>query len=167
MFDPIPARRSGMNSTRIAEVLNFRRALPPIVTKGHVLALSSSINGSGGNGNGMSGRSYTTVEREIAGLVARGVMRKLVIPGLVAASGSGRRGVGDRFRLGGDASASAGASIGTGGSGGVEVMATGGEGLVLVKEWERMVEECTELSEDIKSKYTRIKYNQDITSSTL
>ena len=151
MFDPIPARRSGMNSTRIAEVLNFRRALPPIVTKGHVLALSSSVDSSGsgsdsvGGGYGVGCRSYTAVERDIAGLVARGVVRKVAIPGLVAASGSGKRGVGDRFRLGG-----AGAGASTGG-GGVDVTTAGGEGLVLVREWERMVEECTELPVDIKS----------------
>ena len=150
MFDPVPARYSGLNSTRIAEILNFRLALPPIVTKGHVLALTSSINGNGGDGNGMGGRSYTAMEREIAGLVTRGVVRKIAIPGLVAASGSGRRGVGDRFRLGGGGGG-AGTVAGAGGSGGVGIMMTGGEGLVLVKEWERLVNQSIELSEDVKS----------------
>ena len=166
MFDPIPARRSGMNSTRIAEVLNFRRALPPIVTKGHVLALSSSVDSSGsgsdsvGGGYGVGCRSYTAVERDIAGLVARGVVRKVAIPGLVAVSGSGKRGAGDRFRLGGG---------GGGGSGGVDVTTAGGEGLVLVREWERMVEECTELPVDIKSEYPGNASARDLftpTSST-
>lgn len=55
-----------MNSTRIAEVLNFRASLPPIVTVAHVHAL---------------GPSPTQVEREIADLVRRGVVRKIQIPG--------------------------------------------------------------------------------------
>lgn len=65
MFDPIP-ERGGLNSTRIAEILNFRKYLPPIVTLAHVHALIGSP---------------TTTEREIAELTKAGVIRKLVIPG--------------------------------------------------------------------------------------
>lgn len=65
MFDPIP-ERGGMNSTRIAEVLNFRKSLPPMVTVSHVHALI---------------RSPTEVEREVAELTKAGVLRKTVIPG--------------------------------------------------------------------------------------
>lgn len=65
MFDPIP-ERGGLNSTRIAEILNFRKSLPPSVTLAHVHALIGSP---------------TTTEREIAELTKAGVIRKLVIPG--------------------------------------------------------------------------------------
>ena len=65
MFDPLP-ERGGMNSTRIAEVLNFRRLLPPMVTVSHVHALI---------------RSPTEVEREVAELTKAGVLRKTIIPG--------------------------------------------------------------------------------------
>lgn len=65
MFDDIP-ERAGMNSTRIAEILNFRRSLPPIVTVPHVQALCDSP---------------TAAEREIATLVQHGVIRRLNIPG--------------------------------------------------------------------------------------
>lgn len=65
MFEDVP-ERAGMNSTRIAEVLNFRRCLPPIVTVAHVHALT---------------RSPTTTEREIAELVQHGIIRKITIPG--------------------------------------------------------------------------------------
>jgi hypothetical protein len=66
MFSSIPEQRSGMNSTRIAEVLNFRKALPPIVTVAHVQALLNAP---------------TTVEREIAELCNGGAIRKIVVPG--------------------------------------------------------------------------------------
>lgn len=65
MFDPIPDR-GGLNSTRIAEILNFRKSLPPTVTLAHVHAFIGSP---------------TTTEREIAELTRAGVIRKLVIPG--------------------------------------------------------------------------------------
>ena len=65
MFDEIP-ERSGMNSTRIAEVLNFRRTLPPLVTNIHLHALS---------------KSTTTTEKAIASLLAQRVVRKITIPG--------------------------------------------------------------------------------------
>lgn len=65
MFDPVP-ERGGMNSTRIAEILNFRRSLPPMVTLAHVHALIGSP---------------TAVEREVAELTKAGVLRKTVIPG--------------------------------------------------------------------------------------
>ncbi|TKA48307.1 hypothetical protein B0A49_12505, partial [Cryomyces minteri] len=61
MFADMPERGAGMNSTRVAEVLNYRRALPPIVTVAHVHAL---------------GNSPTTTERRIAELVKAGVVRK-------------------------------------------------------------------------------------------
>lgn len=55
-----------MNSVRIAEVLNFRAGLPPIVTVSHVQALLDSP---------------TVVEREIAELIRGGVIRKIVVSG--------------------------------------------------------------------------------------
>jgi hypothetical protein len=66
MWSGIPKERAGMNSTRIAEVLNFRDSLPPIVTVSHVQALLNSA---------------TTVEREIAELVRGGAVRKIVVAG--------------------------------------------------------------------------------------
>ena len=79
MFDEIP-ERSGMNSTRISEVLNFRRFLPPIVTNGHVHALI---------------KSPTLVEREIAQLVSAALLRKITIPG----RGIGRSSISDALVL--------------------------------------------------------------------
>ncbi len=66
MLDPIPEQRAGMNSVRIAEVLNYRKSLPPIVTVAHVQALLNAP---------------TKVEREIAELVKNGAIRKIVVPG--------------------------------------------------------------------------------------
>lgn len=63
MFDPIP---EGFNSVRIAEVLNFRKTLPPTVTVAHVHALM---------------RNATMAEKEIAELSRKGVLRKIVVPG--------------------------------------------------------------------------------------
>ena len=79
MFDDIP-ERSGMNSTRTAEVLNFRRLLPPIVTNVHVHALI---------------KSPTLVEREIAELTSAGLLRKIVVPG----RGVGRSSISDALVL--------------------------------------------------------------------
>lgn len=64
MFSDLP-EKAGMNSTRIAEVLNFRRLLPPFVTVAHVDALSTSS---------------TVVEREIAELAKKGIVRRVTIP---------------------------------------------------------------------------------------
>ena len=55
-----------MGSERISEVLRFRDRLPRIVSIAHLHALSSSP---------------TATERELAGLIARGTVRKVVIPG--------------------------------------------------------------------------------------
>ncbi|MCJ1366544.1 hypothetical protein MMC16_005673 [Acarospora aff. strigata] len=65
MFDELP-ERGGMNSTRIAEVLNFRKSLPPIVTVAHVHAMIGQP---------------TAVEKEIAELTKAGIIRKFVVPG--------------------------------------------------------------------------------------
>ena len=65
MFDAMP-ERGGFNSTRIAEILNFRKSLPPTVTVAHVHAMTNSP---------------TTTEREIAELSKAGIIRKIVIPG--------------------------------------------------------------------------------------
>ncbi|KAF2262525.1 hypothetical protein CC78DRAFT_554506 [Lojkania enalia] len=65
MFSDIPEKSVGMNSTRIAEVLNHRKNLPPIVTIAHVDALSSSS---------------TKTEREIVQLAQAGVLRRVTIP---------------------------------------------------------------------------------------
>jgi len=64
MFSKIP-ERSGLNSTRTAEVLNFRKDLAPLVTIAHLHALS---------------RSLTITEREIAELIQNGIVRKINIP---------------------------------------------------------------------------------------
>lgn len=66
MFSEIPEQRSGMNSVRIAEVLNYRKTLPPIVTVAHIQALFNAP---------------TKVERELAELVAGNVIRKIMVPG--------------------------------------------------------------------------------------
>lgn len=79
MFDPIP-ERGGLNSTWIAEILNFRKSLPPTITLAHVHALIGSP---------------TTTEREIAELTKAGVIRKLVIPG----RGSGASSISDGIIL--------------------------------------------------------------------
>ena len=65
MFDIMP-ERGGFNSTRIAEILNFRKSLPPTVTVAHVHALTNSP---------------TATEREIAELAKAGIIRKIVVPG--------------------------------------------------------------------------------------
>jgi hypothetical protein len=64
MFADMP-EKAGMNSTRIAEVLNFRRRLPPFVTIAHIDALSTSS---------------TRIEREIAELAQAGILRRVTIP---------------------------------------------------------------------------------------
>lgn len=66
MFSPIPRYRAGMNSSWVAEVLNFRKSLPPIVSIGHIQTLLNSP---------------TDVEREIAVLITAGIVRKFIIPG--------------------------------------------------------------------------------------
>lgn len=65
MFSDVP-ERAGMNSTRIAEVLNFRKSLPLIVSVAHIHAL-------------LAASSQT--EREIASLVTAGDIRKLFVSG--------------------------------------------------------------------------------------
>ncbi|WEW60076.1 hypothetical protein PRK78_005560 [Emydomyces testavorans] len=76
MFIDIPASRTGMNSTRIAEVLNFRRSLPPVVSIAHVHVLLNAP---------------TKVEREIVDLIDSTRLRRLFIPG----RGSALAGLGD------------------------------------------------------------------------
>lgn len=76
LFTDIPDSRSGMNSTRLAQVLNFRRSLPPVVSIAHVHVLLDAP---------------TKVEREIADLISSGTLRRLLIPG----RGGGIAGVGD------------------------------------------------------------------------
>jgi hypothetical protein len=75
MFEELPAR-VGMNSTRIAELLNFRRSLPPLASVAHVHTLLEAP---------------TQVEREIAELVQSGHIRRLIIPG----RGNDAAGLGD------------------------------------------------------------------------
>lgn len=76
MFSDLPQSRPGMNSTRIAEVLNFRRSLPPIVSVAHVHMLLNAP---------------TKVEKELVQLVDSAVVRRLYIPG----RGSSVAGLGD------------------------------------------------------------------------
>ncbi|KAJ5675783.1 hypothetical protein N7462_008680 [Penicillium macrosclerotiorum] len=75
MFDELPAR-AGMNSTRIAEVLNLRRSLPALASVAHVHTLFNAP---------------TQVEREIVELVKAGHVRRLIIPG----RGNDAAGLGD------------------------------------------------------------------------
>ncbi|KAJ5902360.1 hypothetical protein N7495_002888 [Penicillium taxi] len=65
IFDELP-ERAGMNSTRIAEVLNLRRSLPPLASVAHVHTLMDAP---------------TQVEREIVELVKSGRVRRLIVPG--------------------------------------------------------------------------------------
>lgn len=66
MWSEIPERAAGMNSTRIAEVLNFRKSLPPVVSIAHLHAVS---------------KSTTATEREVARLIQEGVIRKINVFG--------------------------------------------------------------------------------------
>ncbi|KAJ9200571.1 hypothetical protein DTO164E3_2904 [Paecilomyces variotii] len=75
MFEELPVR-AGMNSTRIAEVLNLRRSLPPLVSVAHVHTLL---------------HAPTRVEKEIVDLVNAGRVRRLIVPG----RGSDAAGLGD------------------------------------------------------------------------
>ncbi|KAK2045004.1 hypothetical protein LZ31DRAFT_553620 [Colletotrichum somersetense] len=65
MFGPVPTEAAGMNSTRIAQVLNFHKAMPGIVTVSHLHALLASP---------------TAVEREVAELQRCGAVRKIYVP---------------------------------------------------------------------------------------
>ena len=65
MFDPMP-QNGGFHSTKIAEILNLRKSLPPMVTCSHLHALTPSP---------------TKMEREIAELTRAGIIRRLVTPG--------------------------------------------------------------------------------------
>ncbi|KAK6369615.1 hypothetical protein LTS17_009521 [Exophiala oligosperma] len=65
MFAPIPDR-AGMNSVRIAEVLNFQKNLPAIVSLAHVHAVVSASS---------------KTERQLAALQAAGKVRKLRVTG--------------------------------------------------------------------------------------
>ncbi|KAB8232540.1 Stk19 family serine/threonine-protein kinase [Aspergillus alliaceus] len=65
MFEDLPPR-TGMNSTRTAELLNFRRSLPPLASVAHVHALL---------------HAPTKVEREIIDLINSGHIRRLIVPG--------------------------------------------------------------------------------------
>ena len=65
MFAALP-ERAGMNSVRIAEVLNFQRNMPPIVSLAHVHALIAASS---------------KTEREIAALQATGKLRKIKVTG--------------------------------------------------------------------------------------
>jgi len=78
-FDNIP-EGGGFNSTHIAEILNFRKSLPPTVTVAHVRALLPSP---------------TATEKEIAELGSKGTLRRIFIPG----RGIGRSFVGEGLAL--------------------------------------------------------------------
>ncbi|KAF6844724.1 hypothetical protein CMUS01_00790 [Colletotrichum musicola] len=64
MFGPVPTEAAGMNSTRIAEVLNYRKAMPGMVTISHLYALLASP---------------TAVEREVAELQRGGAIRRIYV----------------------------------------------------------------------------------------
>lgn len=82
MFDELPAR-AGMNSTRIAEVLNLRRSLPPLASVAHIHTLLNAP---------------TQVEREVVTLLKSGRVRRLIIPG----RGNDAAGLGDCLVLADD-----------------------------------------------------------------
>ncbi|KAH7328662.1 serine-threonine protein kinase 19-domain-containing protein [Stachybotrys elegans] len=60
MLTPVPPK--GFNSVRTAELLNYRLAMPPIVTASHLSAIL---------------HSPTAVERELVELIGKGVIRKI------------------------------------------------------------------------------------------
>ncbi|KAK5943435.1 hypothetical protein PMZ80_004442 [Knufia obscura] len=88
MFDPLP-ERAGMNSVRIAEVLNFQKNLPAVVSLAHVHALRSASSKTErdiqallsddqvrriklvGRGNDISGLSEFLITTEEYGAAAR------------------------------------------------------------------------------------------------
>lgn len=74
-FEDLPAR-AGMNSTRIAQVLNLRRSLPPLASVAHVHTLLNAP---------------TKVEKEIVDLINAGSVRRLIVPG----RGNDAAGLGD------------------------------------------------------------------------
>lgn len=67
MWTPMPDRRTGMASARVSEVLNYRLAMPPAVTVAHLQAVLMA--------------SPSRVEREVAGLVEKGILRRIVVKG--------------------------------------------------------------------------------------
>jgi hypothetical protein len=83
MFEELPERRAGMNSTRIAEVLNLRKSLPPLVSVAHIHTVL---------------QAPTQVEREIVSLVQSGQLKRLIVPG----RGSGAAGLGDCLAMASD-----------------------------------------------------------------
>ncbi|KAE8348371.1 serine-threonine protein kinase 19-domain-containing protein [Aspergillus coremiiformis] len=75
IFENLPAR-TGMNSTRTAELLNLRRSLPPLTSVAHIHTLLDAP---------------TKVEREIMDLINSGRVRRLIVPG----RGNNAAGLGD------------------------------------------------------------------------
>jgi hypothetical protein len=65
MFSPVPNRLSGMSSAKVADILNYRIQLPPLVPVAHVQALASSP---------------TTTEREVASKIQADIVKKVTIP---------------------------------------------------------------------------------------
>ncbi|OGM42862.1 hypothetical protein ABOM_009435 [Aspergillus bombycis] len=74
-FEALPTR-TGMNSTRVAELLNLRRSLPPLASVAHIHTLLDAP---------------TKVEREIMDYVNSGRIRRLIVPG----RGNDAAGLGD------------------------------------------------------------------------
>lgn len=62
MFSVVPP--IGLHSSRIAEVLNYRRTMPPLITPSHLNAILNSP---------------TKVEREVVELVGKGILRKVKV----------------------------------------------------------------------------------------
>lgn len=75
MFEDLPTR-AGMNSTRITQVLNLRRSLPPLASVAHVHTLF---------------KEPTRVEKEIVDLINARRLRRLIVPG----RGNDAAGLGD------------------------------------------------------------------------
>jgi hypothetical protein len=78
-----------MSSTRVAEILNFRRALPPVVSVDHVRAILHPYN-------------PTAAEKEISESVSKGVVRRLKVPNRDLVSVKAGTGAGEGLVLSSD-----------------------------------------------------------------
>ncbi|KAK4105757.1 hypothetical protein N658DRAFT_483178 [Parathielavia hyrcaniae] len=80
MFDPLHAHSAGLGSARVAAVLQFRAAVPPVVSAPHLRAL---LRASG------VAASRAAAERAVSALVRGGEARRVVIPTLMGRRPSG------------------------------------------------------------------------------
>lgn len=80
MFNDIPERSAGLNSVQIANILNFRKNLVPIVSLAHLHAVSTSS---------------TATERGVSRLVQAGTIRRTAVLG----RGTGNAAIGEGLVL--------------------------------------------------------------------